>query len=164
LGARDRPVSGARRGCPPMAPAAARDRRTSARSWPRRGGGYTSARRAAGGVLRRPVPPPCSQAAHAYGVTGQYAATRRRMARGARALGARGLGARGFGRECVGARAGGSAQRGAARRRTTSRYGVDRLKQFTVPLFERVKLQKFVEKCSKNLILFHSNSLSFGQN
>jgi hypothetical protein len=50
-----------------------------------------------------------------------------------------GLGARGLGREHVGARAGGTARCASARRRGTASTG---WKNFTVPLFERVKLQK----------------------
>jgi hypothetical protein len=54
-------------------------------------------------------------------------------------LGARSLGARGLGREHVGACAGGTARCASARRRGTTSTG---WKNFTVPLFERVKLQK----------------------
>jgi hypothetical protein len=58
---------------------------------------------------------------------------------GRRSLGARGLGACGLGREHVGARAGGTARCASARRRSTASTS---WKNFTVPLFERVKLQK----------------------
>jgi hypothetical protein len=54
-------------------------------------------------------------------------------------LGARGLGARGLGTEHVGACAGGMARCASARRRGTASTG---WKNFRVPLFERVKLQK----------------------
>jgi hypothetical protein len=54
-------------------------------------------------------------------------------------LGARGLGARGLGREHVGARAGSTARCASTRRRGTASTG---WKNFTVPLFERFKLQK----------------------
>jgi hypothetical protein len=74
---------------PTMAPAAARTGRPGARSGTKARWGCVSARQAADGALRRPVPslPPCSQEAPAYGIAGRYATARRRTARGAGALG-----------------------------------------------------------------------------
>jgi hypothetical protein len=130
VGARDRwSLDSPRRSL--LAPAGGSDRGDRASGHrPRRGGGGSPARRGASGPYRWSAPPPCCADEHRLGTAG---ATPRPL--GARALEACGLGACGLGRVRV-------SGRGAGRRYGAAWARRGWPKCVTVPLFERVKLQK----------------------